>query len=132
MHRSAIEIRRQLEGAAEERSHGRQIRDYLYSVDAADALVTLLESDVEGAVNIASGEPSTIAQLVYRAAAQLGRAQEELDLYQGNVIDAGTGEVLLSLERLVRSLHFGQKHEIVTTADYYEPPSVPQDAGFKG
>ncbi len=66
-------IRALLRGEPARCSHGRQIRDYLYSVDAADALVTLLESDVEGAVNIASGELSSIAHLVYRAASRLGR-----------------------------------------------------------
>lgn len=56
-------------------SHGRQIRDYLYSVDLADGLVTLLESTVEGPINIASGERTTIADLVRRTAVLAGREE---------------------------------------------------------
>lgn len=71
-------------------------------------------------------------KLLAAAAGKLGLDEEKLDLYEGNVIVAETGEALLPLGKLIRSLHFGQKHEIVMTADYYEPPSVSQDEGFKG
>jgi len=54
-------------------SHGRQIRDFLYVVEAADALVALLDSDVSGPMNIASGVPVAISEVVREIAAQLGR-----------------------------------------------------------
>jgi len=54
-------------------SHGGQIRDFLYVHDAADALVALLDSDVNGAVNIASGTPVMLRQVVEEIAVQLGR-----------------------------------------------------------
>lgn len=66
-------IRSLLRGEPALCSHGRQIRDFLYSGDAADAMAVLLDSRVEGAVNIASGEPITIGQLVYRIASRMGR-----------------------------------------------------------
>lgn len=50
-------IRSLLKGQYADCTHGRQIRDYLYVKDVADALVTLLMSDVHGPVNIASGKP---------------------------------------------------------------------------
>ncbi len=56
-------------------THGRQIRDFLYVEDVASAFVALLESDVEGPVNIASGKPMSIADLVTMAAAKLDRTQ---------------------------------------------------------
>lgn len=56
-------------------THGRQIRDFLYVEDVASAFVALLESDVEGPVNIASGHPMTIGDLVTMAAAKLDRTQ---------------------------------------------------------
>ena len=68
-------IRSLLRGEPARCSHGRQIRDYLFSVDAADALVALLESDLEGPINVASGEPGSIAHLVYRTASRLGREE---------------------------------------------------------
>lgn len=50
---------------------GDQVRDFMYVRDVADALVTLLESDVIGAVNIASGEPIAVRQLVTLVAEKL-------------------------------------------------------------
>lgn len=45
-------------------TEGRQLRDFLYVKDAASAFVSLLNSDVEGAVNIASGKPCSLRQIV--------------------------------------------------------------------
>lgn len=45
-------------------SHGMQLRDYMYSVDVGDAIAALLDSEVEGPVNVATGEPVRIADLV--------------------------------------------------------------------
>jgi nucleoside-diphosphate-sugar epimerase len=49
-------------------SQGQQIRDFLYVQDAADALVALLDSNVEGAINIASGIPVSVADVVEQLA----------------------------------------------------------------
>jgi len=54
-------------------SHGRQIRDFLYVRDVADAFVALLESDVSGPVNIASGRPLALRDIIYRIAEKAGR-----------------------------------------------------------
>ena len=54
-------------------SHGRQLRDFLYVQDAADALVALLDSDVLGPVNIASGVPVAVLEVVQEIADQLQR-----------------------------------------------------------
>ncbi len=47
-----------------ETSHGNQIRDFLNVEDVAEAFVALLESDVFGSVNIASGKGVKIADVV--------------------------------------------------------------------
>jgi nucleoside-diphosphate-sugar epimerase len=52
---------------------GGLIRDYLSTVDAGAALAALLASDVEDAVNIASGEAVRLAQIAGEIARQLGR-----------------------------------------------------------
>lgn len=54
-------------------SHGEQVRDYMFTVDIADAFVALLDSQVTGPVNIAAGVPIKIKDLVYLIANQLGR-----------------------------------------------------------
>lgn len=45
-------------------SHGDLVRDYIYVDDAAAALTSLLEGEVDGAVNIASGRALQIKDLV--------------------------------------------------------------------
>ena len=45
-------------------SHGNQYRDFLYVEDCADAFAALLDGLVEGPVNIASGRPVTIKEVV--------------------------------------------------------------------
>ncbi len=56
-------------------SEGSQIRDYLHVVDVADALAALVDSDVEGAVNIASGQPVRLADMIWKVAALIGRPE---------------------------------------------------------
>jgi nucleoside-diphosphate-sugar epimerase len=56
-------------------SHGRQIRDYLYVQDVADAFVELLESDVAGPINVASGRPIALKDIVERIGQMLGRPE---------------------------------------------------------
>jgi nucleoside-diphosphate-sugar epimerase len=53
-------------------SHGNQIRDFLYVEDVASAFVTLLDSNVQGAVNIASGQPTTLKFIVEFISRQMG------------------------------------------------------------
>jgi len=62
-----------LQGQPARCSHGNQIRDFLYVQDVADAFVALLASDVRGGVNIASGAPITLKQIIYRIADMLAQ-----------------------------------------------------------
>ena len=68
-------IRSVLEGEPAKCSHGLQIRDYLFVQDVADAMVALLESDVSGPINIASGQAITLRDIVTRAGTLLGRPE---------------------------------------------------------
>lgn len=52
-------------------SHGKQIRDYLYVKDVANAFVSLLETDISGPVNIASGAPIALRDVIYKIAEKL-------------------------------------------------------------
>lgn len=54
-------------------SHGEQIRDFLHVSDVADAFAALLDSDVLGVVNIASGRPVAVKDVVYKIAGKVGR-----------------------------------------------------------
>jgi nucleoside-diphosphate-sugar epimerase len=69
-------------------SHGTQLRDYLYVRDVADALAALLHSSVEGPVNIGSGQPVPLSELVAGVGHLLGRS----DLIEMGAIPAREGE----------------------------------------
>lgn len=56
-------------------SHGRQVRDFLYVEDIASAFVALLKSDVRGAVNIGSGNPMPIRDIVNTISRKIGRTE---------------------------------------------------------
>lgn len=59
-------IRALLKGEPAPISEGAHRRDYLHVADAAEALVQLVASDVEGPVNIASGEAVAIRDIALR------------------------------------------------------------------
>lgn len=62
-----------LQGREAAISAGMQRRDYLFVIDAAAALVALLESSFDGAVNIGSGKAIEVGQLASMAARATGR-----------------------------------------------------------
>ncbi len=55
-------------------SHGRQIRSFLHVADVGAAFAAVLDSRLEGPVNIGSGEGISIAELIDRVARRIGRA----------------------------------------------------------
>ena len=60
-------------GEPAETSHAKQVRDFLHTADLGDAFAALLASDVEGAVNMASGDPVRVRDLVEALARAAGR-----------------------------------------------------------
>lgn len=62
-----------LQGREAECSSGRQVRDFMHIRDCGKAVAALAGSDISGAVNICSGEPVTIAEIVTRLAGHTGR-----------------------------------------------------------
>lgn len=72
-------------------SHGNQIRDFMHVEDVASAFVALLDSAVEGPVNIASGRPVALREVVLAAADYLG-ARERV---QFGVVPTSVNEPLL-------------------------------------
>ena len=59
-------------GAPARCTAGAHVRDFLHVSDAASALAALLQSDVSGPVNIASGAPVRVGDLARRIADRLG------------------------------------------------------------
>jgi nucleoside-diphosphate-sugar epimerase len=81
-------IRALLRGEPARCTHGEQLRDFLYVGDVADAFAALLDSDVRGAVNIASGEAVSLKTVVKRIAEKLDRPE----LIELGAIRAPAGE----------------------------------------
>ena len=107
----AAVIRSLLRGEPARCSHGRQIRDYMYSLDVADALVALLESDFQGAVNVASGELVSVGHLVHRVAGRLDRG----DLVELGAVEARPGEpplIVADVRRLRDEVGWVPRHGI--------------------
>jgi nucleoside-diphosphate-sugar epimerase len=65
-------VRALLAGGEARCTHGKQVRDYLHVDDVAGAFASLLDSDVAGPVNVASGQPVTLREVVLAAADCLG------------------------------------------------------------
>jgi nucleoside-diphosphate-sugar epimerase len=56
-------------------SHGRQVRSYLHVADVGAAFAAVLDSDLEGPVNIGSDERVALAELVGLIGRQIGRPE---------------------------------------------------------
>lgn len=63
-----------LEGEEVPTTDGVQRRDFMHVRDVASAFVALVESEVEGAVNVATGEPIAVRDIVMTIANQTGGA----------------------------------------------------------
>jgi xanthine dehydrogenase molybdenum-binding subunit len=71
-------------------------------------------------------------KILAAAAARFGQGAEALDLREGCVVEKNGGKKLIEVGKLIRSLHFSDKAELVMTTFYYEPPSKHQDREFHG
>ncbi|MEG4119720.1 NAD(P)-dependent oxidoreductase [Microcoleus sp. N9_B4] len=94
-------------------SHGNQIRDYLYVEDVANAFVKLLESNVVGEINIASGKPMAVKEIILKIAKKLGKS----DLVKLGAILASAEEPPLfaaNILRLSEELFFMPKNDLET------------------
>ena len=83
--------------------------------------------------NAAVGAARLAKQKILDAAATAtGYSTQELDLRGGGIVLREDNTTLMMLDRLLRSMHFKDKADLVITNYYYEPPSVHQDAQHKG
>jgi nucleoside-diphosphate-sugar epimerase len=96
-------IRSVLQGQEARCSHGRQIRDYLHVQDAAEAIVSILDSGIEGPVNIGSGTAVTLREMILT----IGRALGREDLLKLGAIPSRANDaplVVADIERLLKEV----------------------------
>lgn len=105
-------------------SHGEQVRDFLYVQDVADAFAALLDGEVSGPVNIASGEPVKIKDIILRLADMIGADRALIKL--GEVaVPANDPELLLAdIRRLRDEVGWSPKYTLTAgleqTIDWYK------------
>lgn len=103
-------IRAVLRGEPAPCSHGRQIRDYMHLQDVADGIVAALDGDVQGAVNVCSGEAVTIRDIVLT----IGRLTERPDLIRLGALPARPNDVPLVVGANARltGLGWAARHDL--------------------
>jgi len=94
-------------------SHGNQIRDFMHVSDVANAFVCLLESAATGPVNIASGNPISIKDVIYKIGDQLNGHDK---LRFGSLPTTKSEPPLLTADvsRLTAEIGFSPKYSIET------------------
>ena len=92
-------IRSALRGEPIRCSAPSHIRDFLYVQDVAEAFVGLLDSDVSGPVNVASGQPVRIRDIVLKIARKLGR-QDDVEQNSTSMNKADSPFVVGDITRL--------------------------------
>jgi nucleoside-diphosphate-sugar epimerase len=87
---------------------GTQQRDFLYVKDLARALVDFLASNIQGAVNIASGQPITVSAVV----GLLGRLMHRSDLVRFGSASDEPPLVVAAVDRLHNELRFAPQYSL--------------------
>jgi nucleoside-diphosphate-sugar epimerase len=94
-------------------THGGQVRDYLHVDDAAGAFVALLDSEVTGAVNIASGRAVALRDVALEVARHAGTPAR----VNFGAIAAPRGEpgrIVADVRRLTEEVGFAPRHDLAT------------------
>lgn len=104
-------IRSVLQGQEARCSHGRQMRDYLHVQDVADAMVSILDSTLEGPINIGSGTAVTLRDIIVTIGRTLGRE----DLIKLGAIPSRANDapmVVADIERLTTEMKWQPRYSL--------------------
>jgi nucleoside-diphosphate-sugar epimerase len=110
-------IRSLLQGEAARCTHGNQIRDFLHVEDVASAFVALLQSDIQGTVNIGSGLPVSLKEVVEKIGKKIGR----LDLIRlGDRVASPDDPIFLAADtqRLRKEANWASQYSLETGLDH--------------
>lgn len=91
-------------------SEGKQVLDFMHVEDVASAFVALLEREVQGPVNIASGRPVAVRDVLQEIGRQLGRTES----IQFGARKPGSGPESLwaNVERLQREVQWVPHYDL--------------------
>lgn len=102
-----------LRGEMAQCTHGNQIRDFLHVEDVASGFVALLDSEVEGAVNIASGRPTSLREAVLAAADCLG-ARDRVQFGALPAVDNEPPLLVADVRRLTGEVGWQAKYDLAS------------------
>lgn len=126
----AYVVRSLIQGETARCSAGHQIRDFLYVQDAAEAFVALLESTVLGPVNIASGKPVIVRDLINK----IGEVQNRPDLIQLGAVPLRADEphfLVANVNRLTTEVGWSPKYDLTQgleqTVKWWRDQSVEEE-----
>lgn len=91
-------------------SEGTQLRDFLHVEDVASAFVALMESDVQGPVNVGSSKAVTIREVVEEIGQQLGRL--DLIRFGARGSDSEPFHFWANTRRLQEEVHWTPKYDL--------------------
>lgn len=124
-------VRSLLRGEPAPCSHGRQVRDFLSVLDVAEAFVCLLEAEVQGPVNIASGQGTTVKDIVFAIGEMIGRS----DLIRLGAIETQVGDpatLVADVRRLTAEVGWkpttGLNQRLRETIEWWQQNIDPQSA----
>ena len=92
-------------------SKGDQIRDFLYVEDMASAFVSLLDSNIEGVINMGSGDPISLAEIVHSIAKKLNGE----DLAQLGKVPTAKNDpprIVADINRLKKEVNWQPHHSL--------------------
>jgi nucleoside-diphosphate-sugar epimerase len=87
---------------------GAEVRDFVHVEDCGAALAALLDSGVTGAVNVGTGQPSTIAEVARTVARIVGHE----DLLRVDPPSAAASTVVAAVRRLIQEVGFVPRYDL--------------------
>lgn len=90
-------------------SHGKQIRDFMHVKDVANAFAALLDSELQGSINIASGKPITLKEVIDHIAQRFdakGRIQ------YGAIMTNDAPKIVADTTRLSAELNWSPNYDL--------------------
>jgi nucleoside-diphosphate-sugar epimerase len=91
-------------------SDGRQVLDFMHVEDAASAFVALLENKIQGPVNIASGCPVVVSDLLKEIGMQIGRP--ELIHLGARESSSGVSRIWANVDRLTKEVGWKPHYDL--------------------
>ena len=91
-------------------SDGRQVLDFMHVEDAASAFVSLLENKIQGPVNIASGRPVEVRDLLQEIGMKIGRP--ELIRLGARESSSGVSRIWANVDRLTKEVGWKPRYDL--------------------